>query len=410
MTGDVPSFEIAIVGGGPVGACAAALLARHAGIAPQRILLLAPDAEAAGEIVAGSAPELRVSAIADASRRILMQAGAWECLPPQRLCAYERMRIWHQSMPPDGPDSLVFDAAELALPDLGVIAENHALTAASLASFRASGGKLCTASLLGFSCDNGAVQLQTSAGAMRAQLLVGADGARSQVREALGIPVRTHAYHQQAIVATVATARPHQHTAWQRFLDTGPLALLPLFDGSCSIVWTADGLLAQELMSLPPAEFTPRLEAAADGVLGRMQLCSERFAVPLQRATATRLVAPRAALIGDAAHQIHPLAGQGVNLGLLDAAALCEAVIDARREGEDPGSLRALRRYEQTRLAHDTLMSWTMSAFNTLFSRAGLAGWAGARLLGVAGASAFSRRLLARRAMGLAGELPRLAR
>jgi 2-octaprenylphenol hydroxylase len=229
------------------------------------------------------------------------------------------------------------------------------------------------------------------------------------VRELLGIRVQSHAYAQSAIVATIGTTRPHQHTAWQRFLSTGPLALLPLFDGHCSIVWSADEALASELMALPPAEFAARLDVASDRVLGRTTLCSERVAVPLQRATAPQLVAPRAALIGDAAHQIHPLAGQGVNLGFLDAAALCEAVSAALGEREDPGSARALRRYEQQRLTHDTLMSWSMSAFNALFSQGGAPGWLAARMLAVAGASGTARRLLARRAMGLDGELPRLA-
>jgi 2-polyprenylphenol 6-hydroxylase len=253
------------------------------------------------------------------------------------------------------------------------------------------------------------VQCQSSAGVWHARLMVGADGARSQVREQLGMTVNSHAYQQSAIVATVATRKPHQHTAWQRFLSSGPLAFLPLFDGNCSIVWSADDPLARELMALSPAGFAERLDAASDGVLGRTTLLSERIAVPLQRVSTPQLVATRAALIGDAAHQIHPLAGQGVNLGFLDAAALCEAVSRAVAEGEDPGSVRALRRYEQQRLTHDTLMSLSMSAFNTMFSQGGAAGWLAAQLLSIAGASAMARRLLARRAMGLDGELPRLA-
>jgi 2-polyprenyl-6-methoxyphenol hydroxylase-like FAD-dependent oxidoreductase len=145
-------------------------------------------------------------------------------------------------------------------------------------------------------------------------------------------------------------------------------------------------------------------------VLGAAQLQSERAAVPLARVTAQQLIAPRTALIGDAAHQIHPLAGQGVNLGFLDAAALCEAVSAALTEGEDIGCTHALRRYEQQRLTHNTLMSLGMSAFNTVFSQGGVAGWLAARLLAAAGASGVARRQFARRAMGLDGSLPALAR
>jgi 2-polyprenylphenol 6-hydroxylase len=403
-------FDVLIVGGGPVGATAAALLARHAGLPAARVALLAPDITASERAIdPASACELRVAAIARAGQNVLRQAGAWERLPLARLCSYERMRVWHESLPPDGLGTLVFDAAELAEAELGVIAENRAVTRASLLSFREAGGTVIVGSLQHLAVAADGVQCQSSAGSYHARLIVGADGARSQVREQLGMTVNSHAYQQSAIVATVATRKPHQHTAWQRFLSTGPLAFLPLFDGNCSIVWSADDPLARELMALSPAGFAERLDAASDHVLGRTTLLSERISVPLQRVSTPQLVATRVALIGDAAHQIHPLAGQGVNLGFLDAAALCEAVSRAAAEGEDPGSVRALRRYEQQRLTHDTLMSLSMSAFNTMFSQGGAAGWLAAQLLSIAGASAMARRLLARRAMGLDGELPRLA-
>ncbi len=402
MNAATANFEVLICGGGPVGAAAAALLARSGAVPAARVALLAPDVAASEQPLDESAVcELRVSALARAAQQVLRQAGAWELLSQRRLCAYERMCVWHESLPPDGAGTLVFDAAELAEPDLGAIAENRALTRASLQSFRAAGGTVIAASLETLMVESSQVLCRTSAGEFSTRLIVGADGARSQVREQLGLPTHSHAYGQSAIVATIATEKPHQHTAWQRFLSTGPLALLPLFDGNCSIVWSADETLAKVLMALSPAEFATRLDVAADRVLGRTTLLSERVAVPLARVTAQQLIAPRAALIGDAAHQIHPLAGQGVNLGFLDAAALCEAVSQALAEREDPGSLRALRRYEQQRLTHNTLMSVSMSAFNTVFSQGGAAGWVGARLLAAAGSSATARRLLARRAMGL---------
>jgi 2-octaprenylphenol hydroxylase len=184
-----------------------------------------------------------------------------------------------------------------------------------------------------------------------------------------------------------------------------------LFDGSTSIVWSAGNALADELMALPPEEFSRRLEAASDGVLGATRLLGDRALVPLRRATAVTLVGTRVALVGDAAHVIHPLAGQGVNLGFMDAAALCGVLAQGVAEREDPGAARLLARYEQERLTHDTLMSWTMSAFNGIFARGpGPGGWMAARLLGLAGANAAVRRAFARRALGLAGEVPALAR
>ena len=405
-------FDVIVVGGGPVGATTAALLARHGGMPPARIALLAPElATFSAEPARDAAPELRVSALSRASEQILAHAGAWVLLAPERLCAYQRMHVWHASVPADGAAVLRFDAAELAEPDLGHIGENRALSRAALSAFRTAGGTLLPMNASGLVSDAECITLRCERGALTASLVVGADGAHSQVREWLGITHSAHDYRQTAIVATVATERPHQHTAWQRFLPSGPLALLPLFDGSCSIVWSADAELARELMALPAHAFAARLDQASDRVLGGTRLCSQRLAVPLQRRVAHDLIAPRGALLGDAAHVVHPLAGQGVNLGLLDAAALVEALAAAVADGEDPGATRILRRYEQARLTHNALMSAAMSAFNELFSRsAGPAGWLAGQLLGLAGARAATRRWFARRALGLAGELPALAR
>jgi 2-octaprenylphenol hydroxylase len=413
-------FELAIVGGGPNGAVAAALLAGHSGIAPERIALIAPEFAAAATTgrnvvrepgVSEPAPALRVAAISRASEMVLRNAQAWWRLPQERMCAYQSMRVWHESVPSDGPDALVFSAAEVAEPNLGYIVENRALSAAALASFVEQGGKVLGGRIGALEVDENAVHLHTAEAHLTARLLIGADGAHSQVRELLNIPLRTHDYRQSAVVATVASARPHQHTAWQRFLSSGPLALLPLFDGSSSIVWSADQAVAAELMAMVPDEFARRLDAASDGVLGATRLLSERLIVPLRRSMATTMIGSRAALLGDAAHVVHPLAGQGVNLGFLDVAVLCEVLAAGIAEREDPGAARLLIRYEQLRLTQDTLMSWSMSAFNELFARGGgPAGWLAARLLGLAGATGIARRTFARRALGLSGEVPSLAR
>ena len=402
-------FDVAIIGGGPVGATTAALLARHGGSAPARIALLAPELDDVGG--PQGPPELRVAAISRSSQQVLRNAAAWSRLPPDRLCAYECMRVWHESVPFDGPEVLTFRAAELAEAELGHIVENRALAAASLAAFREQGGTAIAATITSVSTGENAGRLETSAGELSARLIVGADGARSQVRELLHLALRSHDYRQSAIVATVQTARAHQSTAWQRFFADGTLALLPLFDGSCSIVWSVRQPRALELMALGADEFNAELELASDRVLGKVRLLSERIAIPLRRATAVSLIGERVALVGDAAHVIHPLAGQGVNLGLLDAAALCEVLAGGVAEREDPGAARLLTRYEQLRLTDDTLMSWSMSAFNEIFARGpGPGGWLAARLLGLAGASGYTRRLFARRAMGLTGALPGLAR
>lgn len=404
-------FDVVVIGGGPNGATTAALLARCSGFAPARVALLAPElAEPLTASRAEDPPELRVLALSRASERVLDHAGSWERLAPARLCAYERMRVWHESAAPDGLEALVFDAAELAEPNLGTIAESRAVTVASLASFRAQGGREIPATLWQLESGADSVKLRSSAGEFTAHLAVGADGAQSRVRELAGIESRTQPYAQSALVAMIATARPHQHTAWQRFLSAGPLALLPLFDGHCSIVWSTSEAQAQELMACSPEEFAARLDQASDRVLGATQLRSTRVCVPLARMNTRRLIAPRIALVGDAAHVVHPLAGQGVNLGLLDAAALCEVLSAGRTEREDPGAARLLLRYEQARLTEDTLMAWSMSAFNKVFSQSGAAGRLAASGLGLVGASALARRVFAERALGLAGNLPRLAR
>jgi 2-octaprenylphenol hydroxylase len=421
------SYDVVVVGAGLAGVCAAALLVRHSGIAPQRIALLAnalpagwravpdvSDVRAAATTPAApeAPPALRVVAISRASERVLTAAGAWPLLDQARLCAYERMRVWQQDAAFDGDAALCFDAADIGEPNLGYIAESAALQAACVDSFRAAGGALIAAQLATAVFGAEGARLQCTDGrVIAARLVVGADGAQSLVRDGAGIAVRTHDYRQLAIVATVHTALPHQHTAWQRFLHTGPLAALPLSDGSSSIVWSLDEAEVPALRDGSVDEFNDRLAAALDGVLGATQLASERLSFVLHSVAAHSYVAPRCALIGDAAHVIHPLAGQGANLGLLDAAALCEAVAGAVAQREDPGALRLLRGYEQQRRTHNLSMDAAMSALQFGFGAArGPAAWLVNRGLSVVNRSAALKRVFARQALGTAGELPRLAR
>jgi 2-octaprenylphenol hydroxylase len=404
-------FDVAIVGGGPVGACAAALLARAAaaGAGGLRVVLIEPKVPLPP--AAGAPPDARVVAISRASETLLRSAGAWAGVAGPRVCAYERMRVWHESVAADGEGALVFDAADVGEPNLGFIVENRLLQTALLAAFSAAGGHLVSAQFSSLAIDADGVSIATSRGALRARLVVGADGAQSAVRTAAGLTAELRDYRQTAIVGTVATARPHGLTAWQRFMKDGTLAFLPLFDGTSSIVWSADEPLAAALTAASAADFARQLDRASDLALGATRLVSERVSFPLRRLNAPRYVAERVALVGDAAHVVHPLAGQGVNLGLLDAGALAQEVAAAVARREDPGSLGVLRAYERWRKSEVAVMAASIDVFDRLLAH-GTGPFARLAQHGLAwvNRSQELRRLFIRRALGVSGELPELAR
>jgi 2-octaprenylphenol hydroxylase len=403
------SFDVLIVGGGVAGACVGALLARgaHGARTPLRVALLEPSQPA----VQPGAADPRVFAFSRASEHILANAGAWPRILAHGVSAYERMRVWHAGIPPSSPDVLVFDAAVVGEPNLGYIIENRVVQAALLAAFEEAGGTLVTGKLAAVAISDAQVQVSSASDTFATRLLIGADGARSAVREAIGLTAEAVSYHQTAIVATVTTERAHEATAWQRFLESGTLALLPLADGSSSIVWSADETTAAELLAAPAREFERELERQSDGALGHMHLRGARLSFPLQRLATARYVLARVALIGDAAHVVHPLAGQGMNLGLLDAAALAEVVLLGHREGEDPGALRILRRYERWRRSENELMSLAIDAFDRFLAHgAGPVARFAQRGLALVNHSQEAKRFFIRRALGLAGELPRAAR
>jgi 2-polyprenylphenol 6-hydroxylase len=403
-----PDFDVIIVGGGPAGACAGALLSVPGEAPALKVAVLEPQAVPPPAQVM---PDARVVALSRASEQLLRVAGAWPLLAGTRLSPYERMRIWHERQSPTGANVLVFDAAEVAEPNLGYIVENRLLQSALLSAFTAAGGHLESAAFRELAIGEAGVQVGTSRGTLSARLVIGADGAQSALRSAAGLTAAARSYAQQAIVATVATERSHERSCWQRFMHDGTLAFLPLADGTSSIVWSADEARAAALAALPPAAFEAELACAVDGALGALRLRSERLSFPLQRLHAPRYVARRVALIGDAAHVVHPLAGQGVNLGLLDAAALAQLLREQRAQREDPGSLAALRAYERWRKSEVAVMAGAIEAFDRLLAHgSGPVAQLAQRALALLNRSEELKRFFVRRALGTSGELPRAAR
>jgi len=387
------------------------LVARQAGIAPARVAVFDRRIPDSLDRVRELAVDLRVFALSRASEKILRAADAWADIVATRSTPYERMQVWHADVPPHGGDALVFDAAEIGERDLGVIAENSVLQAALAGAARRAGVQLVAGDVTALELASDAAVLHAGGRQIRARLVVGGDGAQSRVRELAGIAATRTDYGQTAIVAMVSTARSHEHTAWQRFLGDGTLAFLPLKGAHSSIVWSLPTARAEKLLTATPAAFERELEKDFDGALGKVQLVSDRLQFPLWRLSASAYVSERVALVGDAAHVVHPLAGQGANLGLLDAAALADVLAEGCKSREDPGAMRLLRRYERWRRSENDLMSGAIDVFDRLLARGtGRVAEFAQRGMPVVGRSTMAKRVFIERAMGLAGELPAAAR
>lgn len=400
-------YDVVIVGAGIAGGAFAALLA------PSGLRILLLDATARPPRMPPLAATihevgLRVSALNPASVRLLAQAGAWQRLPSGSASPYEHMRVWEE----DGSGRIAFDAAALGEPALGHIVENQWIVAALLAQLdEAKNVSVCCGETLErLELPDAAVpsvRLWLASGAcVDADLVVGADGARSLVRERCAIAAPERDTGQRAIVATVTTAIAHGRTARQCFLRSGPLALLPLTqpagERSCSIVWSADESVAAELLALDDIAFARRLGCASEHVLGDVEAVSRRLAFPLRPLHAASYVAPGVALIGDAAHVIHPLAGQGINLGLADVRVLVEELLGARSRGLALADAGLLARYQRRRRGDNALMLEAMEVLRRLYADRRPAVRL-LRSLGVAAVDAAAplKRLLMRRAAGL---------
>jgi 2-polyprenylphenol 6-hydroxylase len=351
--------------------------------------------------------DLRVFALSRASERLLKICGVWNLLPPARVFPYQRMCVWDSGGTAQGAGSLTFDCAQLGEPDLGHIVDGRALQWQCLQSARAAGVVLIEGAVQAAVAADEDVRLSLLDGReLRGRLLVAADGTESTLRELLKIETAGHAYHQDALVAHVQTAQPHAGTAWQRFLSTGPVAFLPLSDGRSSIVWSVARPQADLLRAMNPDAFGAELTAASGGVLGACRLTSEVAAFPLKLQYALDYARPRAVLLGDAAHVVHPLAGQGLNLGLLDCATLAE-VLGEVGDLKNFGDYKYLRRYERRRRSENLLAAAALDGLERLFSSTDplSAGLRGAALSAV-GRMPFMKRRFAQRALGLAGDVP----
>ena len=366
-----PALDVAVVGGGMVGAAAALALA-EAGFATALLEAREPAPWSAEQEV-----DLRVVGLAPSSIALLDELGVWASIREARSGPYAHMHVWDA----ESGASIHFDAANEGRDLLGHIVENNLVQWRLWLALEAAGvQRLCPAEVKGFEAQDDRIQLDLADGqSIAARLLVAADGAGSPLRKLAGIETRGRDYAQRAVVAHVRTERPHQGTAWQRFLPDGPLALLPLADGRSSVVWSLPDDEAKRVLALDDDAFLAALGVASDFRLGRIVGSTPRAAFPLKLQLATTYQAERFVLLGDAAHAVHPLAGQGVNLGLRDVAELRDTLLAAREAGRDIAAAHVLRRYARRRRSADTLDALGFDALARIY------GWRASPLVAARG-------------------------
>jgi len=403
VTGNPRSVDVVVVGGGFVG------LALASALAPAGVACAVIDRAKPGP----AASDGRAYAIAYASARVLQALGVWP-----RLESVAEPILEIRVSDGNAPLFLHYDHRELGKPladaPLGYMVESadlkraladHAAALPGVALMTGTAVRTLERSAAGVTAE------LSDGNLIRARLAVAADGRESKTRSGAGIAVARWRYSQTAIVCTVAHERPHRGIAHERFLPAGPFAILPLKGRRSAIVWTERADAAPRLMALPDGEFLRELSRRFGDFLGKIEVEGGRWSYPLGLVHADRYVAERLALAGDAAHAIHPIAGQGLNLGLRDVAALAEVVADAQRAGRDIGDARVLSRYERWRRFDSMALIAATDSLNRLFSN-DIAPVRLARDLGLAAVNRFPplKRLFMRHAMGLVGDLPRLMR
>ncbi len=394
---------IIVVGGGLTGAATALALAEadwqvtlvESGSLPQTV---APD----------QAPLIRVSTLNPAVRNMMERLGAWQLLPEARVGKVDQMRVWERS-----GSELVFSAEDAGLPRLGNVVENETLRAALWQRLTEFPNVDLRTGVAVRRVDDGDRRLRVTlenGDRFHCALLLAADGARSPIRESAGIECSTWDYGQNGLVMTVETGSSHENTAWQRFLPDGPLAFLPLPGNRCSIVWSLPTAEAEDGLDQSAEELQEALKTAFEGRLGDVRIVSERGAFPLLRRSAERFVSGRVVLLGDAAHTVHPLAGQGANLGLLDAAALAEVLERGRQRGLQPDHPTPLRQFERWRRSDVEIMAESLHQLWFLY-RWRVPPFPAARQFGtrLINRNRWLRRRLIDHASGFGGRVPRLA-
>lgn len=354
------SYDVMIVGGGIVGLTLALLLQSS----EKRIALL--DKRGVVEIFNPEQYDVRVSAITPASRRLFETLNVWESMAALRVSPFSQMEVW------DGEGRIEFDAASVGEFALGYIVENNVMLQVLWQTvLRSKSIEVIThlnLEKLERREEKSMMVLQTDQGVFTAPLIIGADGAESWLRQAAHIDLKTRDYQHHALVCTVKTEKPHEHTARQVFRPQGPLAFLPLSEPNLSsIVWSSNPTHIEKLMALSNDDFASALREAFQDRLGAILEVGPRAFFPLMMRHAKNYVQPGLALVGDAAHTIHPLAGQGLNLGLADVCLLAELILSEYAHKQERVKYSTLRRYERARKADNTRMLATMDGFRCLF-------------------------------------------
>ena len=395
-------FDVVIVGGGMVGAAVAC------GLGDSDLKVAIIEAQVPKPFSPDQAHDLRVSALSIASRNIMEGVGAWDGIVSKRFCPFRRMRVWEKA------GDTTFNSNDINAPELGYIVENRVTQLALLERLEAFDNVKLTMpqTISKIHYDGHASEVVLADGqVLYAKLLVAADGGQSRARQSVGLGVTGWDYQQHALVIYVETAYPQQDITWQRFVSSGPQAFLPLTGNYGSIVWYQSPDEVRRLQALPYEQLKSELMAAFPDCLGEITQVLGVASFPLKRQHAQNYVKQGVALVGDAAHMINPLAGQGVNIGLLDAAALAEVVIEAHERGKDIADLSVLKRYESMRRNENLKMMTVMDLFYQSFSNDILPVKLVRNIgLGLAQRLTPVRNKVMKAAMGLEGRLPKLAR